>query len=217
MMEIPNNILKNKLKKVLFIWGSGKTVTANALDKKYGFFVYHTDNRAPHFKRATPEFQPAMCRDVPDFWVLGKEDALGWEKDIVREMTPMILCDLIELSGKYDRIICEGDIDIDSVIHIVSHAVMIVNQGESYDFFHGPDQQHMLDSIQNRTDISEEEKQALIENAYQILRGDLPDNGQGYGLPRETTQYYITPIFRNTQTPPEKVADMVMEYWKNSQ
>ncbi|NLA77854.1 MAG: hypothetical protein GX851_08530 [Clostridiales bacterium] len=90
-MNIADNIIKNKLKNVYFIWGSGKTVTANALAAKYGFFVYHTDNRTPHFKKAEPEYQPAMCRNVPDVWALDKNNMLGWEAAIVREMTPMII------------------------------------------------------------------------------------------------------------------------------
>lgn len=77
-MQIADNIIKHALSNVYFIWGSGKTTTANALGQKHGFYVYHTDNsRSRHFKNAHPDYQPAMCRNVHDFWALEKDDALS--------------------------------------------------------------------------------------------------------------------------------------------
>lgn len=72
-----------------------------------------------------------MCRDVSDFWALEKKDALAWESAIVKEMTPMIVADLIRLSSQVDSIICEGDIDIDAVIPVVTHAVTLSNHGKN--------------------------------------------------------------------------------------
>jgi hypothetical protein len=105
-MLIPDNILKRKLHNVYFIWGSGKTTAANELSRKYGFFVYHTDySRSEHCKNADPQFQPALCRDVPDYWALDPSDAAKWEGDIVREFTPMVIADLIQLADRYEGII----------------------------------------------------------------------------------------------------------------
>lgn len=208
-MNIADNIIKNKLKNVYFIWGSGKTVTANALAAKYGFFVYHTDNRTPHFKKAEPEYQPTMCRNVPDVWVLDKNDMLGWEAAIVREMTPMIICDLITLADRHDRVICEGDIDIDSIINCVTNAVTIINHGKSYDFFDRPDQHNMLDSIRNRTDISETEKQKMIENAYNIVKSDYTADEP----PHEVTVYGVKSVIRDETTTPDDVAAMIAKCW----
>ena len=75
-MEIENDILKQRLKNVYFIWGSGKTTIANALAEKCGCFVNHTDyERARHAHSADPQYQPALCRNVPDYWALDPEDA----------------------------------------------------------------------------------------------------------------------------------------------
>lgn len=38
-------------------------------------YVYHTDNRGPSFQLADSKYQPTMCRDVPDYFVLDKDDA----------------------------------------------------------------------------------------------------------------------------------------------
>ena len=91
-LHIPDN--------VYFIWGSGKTTAASELSHRYGCYVYHTDDsRTKHFQNANPQLQPAMCRNVPDYWALSPEDARQWESDIVREMTPTIVADLIELAA----------------------------------------------------------------------------------------------------------------------
>lgn len=210
-MNIADNTLKRLLKNVYFIWGSGKTTTANALAKKHGFYVYHTDeSRNWHFQNSHPVYQHAMCRDVPDFWALEKDDALAWECAIVKEMTPMIVADLIKLSGQYDRIICEGDIDIDTVIPIVTNAVTISNHGKCYDFFERPEQKHMIENIQNRTDICEDEKQKLIENAYHIVGTDDPCR---FDQPRETTLYGVKEIIRDESTSVEQIVRMIEDYW----
>ena len=210
-MNIPDNIIKKKLENVYFIWGSGKTTTANALAEKHGFYVYHTDDsRSWHCKNAQPEFQPAMCRDVPDFWALEKDDALQWESDIVREMTPMIIADLIGLAAQHKGVICEGDIDIDGIMPVVTNAVTISNHGKDYDFFDRPEQKHMLDDIKNRTEITEEEKQKLIDNAYHILSNDSTDK---FSIPRETELYGVKQIIRDNTTNIEQVAEMIEEYW----
>lgn len=38
-MLIADNILRDRLKNVYFIWGSGKTTAANSLHEKYGFYI----------------------------------------------------------------------------------------------------------------------------------------------------------------------------------
>ncbi len=43
-MNISDNILKEKLKNVYFIWGRGKTTIANALKEKSSCFIYSTDD-----------------------------------------------------------------------------------------------------------------------------------------------------------------------------
>lgn len=144
-MIIPDNVLKQKLHNVYFIWGSGKTTAANELSRRFGFYIYQTDeNRAKHFKNADPKFQPALCRDVPDYWALDRDDALQWESDIVHEFTHMVIADLIQLASQYDQVICEGYIDINAIVPLVTNAVTILNYGKQYDFFDRPEQRHML-------------------------------------------------------------------------
>lgn len=211
-MIIPDNIIKEYLKNVYFIWGSGKTVTANALAQKHNFYVYHTDDsREKHFKNAQPELQSAMCRDVPDFWALEANDAVSWERAIVKEMTPMIIADLISLCARYDRIICEGDIDIDLVLPVVTNAITISNHGASYDFFNRPEQSKMLEAIKKRTDIDGEEKQKIIENAYRIIKSDLKEKENDF---RKELLYGVKEIIRDDSTGVDDVVRMIEEYWQ---
>lgn len=206
-MKIADNIIRAKLRNVCFIWGSGKTTAANALAEKYGGIVYHTDERARYCRIAEPELQPALCRDVPDYFALDPDDARQWERDIVCEMTPMIIADLIELSGRTDGMIwCEGDIDADSVIRVATHTVCIVNNGKPGDFFDRPEQKHMLDAIKN-SDLTEEEKRLRIENAYRIV-GD----GSNRTLPREITELGVKRIDRFDDSTPTSVAEQIYYY-----
>ncbi len=183
-MNIADSIIKNKLKNVYFIWGQGKTTIANALREKHGFYIYSTDDsRNPHMKQANPLDQPYMCRNfekeygVRDFWELPAEVIGEREKHFVVEMTPMIIADLIALSSQYDRIICEGDIDYQAVVPVASHIVHLRNCGKPYDWFDRPDHES-LDGILQRTDLTEDEKAAVIENAYRAVSGGeniIPD------------------------------------------
>lgn len=183
-MYIANSIIKQRLKNVYFIWGRGKTTIANELHKRHGFYVYSTDDsREPHMYQANPEDQPYMCRDfereygVRDFWELPAEVIAEREKHFIAEMTPMIITDLIELAALYDTIICEGDIDYRAVVPIASHSVHLCNCGKSFDWFERPDHDS-LDGIWQRTDLSEAEKQAIIDNAYRAVSGNegiVPD------------------------------------------
>ncbi len=211
-MVIADNTIKKLLQNVYFIWGDGKTATANALAKRHDIYVYHTDDsRSRHFKNAHPDYQPAMCRDVPDFWALKKEDAFLWESAVVREMTPMIAAELIGLCYKYKRIICEGDIDIDTVLPVVTNAVVISNHGKKYDFFARPEQAHMLKEIRQRADLDEAQKQRRIENAYNITASD---SAVKKAERRAVRLYGVKEIIRDESTSVEQVAKLIEEYWK---
>ncbi len=174
-MFFSNNILKEKLKNVYFIWGNGKTTIANFLKEKYGCYIYSTDDsRYPHMKLAIPEAQPYMCKNfeaeygVKNFWLLPPEVIAEREVNFVREMTPMIVADLIELSSKHKIIICEGDLDYDAVAPIATHTVHLCNNGDSYDFFDRPDHES-LDEIFSKSNLNEDEKARLVANANQVL------------------------------------------------
>jgi len=216
-MIISDNILKHKLRNVYFIWGSGKTTIANALANKYkSCYVYHTDDRMKHFKIAEPIYQPAMCRNVPDYWALDPDDARDWERQIVTEFTPMIIVDLVRLAVKYDFVICEGDIDTDAIIDaiVIENIVVISNHGAPYDFFCRPDQKHMLDSILNRSDLTDEEKQNRLKNAYEIVGKPDKNLNRKVEIPSETIKYGVKEIIRNDDDTIEDNAKKVEEYFK---
>lgn len=207
-MEIADNIIREKLKHVYFLWGSGKTTIANGLADRYGGFVYRTDyERGRYIQNAAPDAQPALCREVPDYWALDPEDARQWEKDIVREFTPMALMDLIVLSGRYDCVLCEGDLDIAQVAPVATHAVMLYNCGETYDFFERPEQKRMLEDILNRPDLTEEEKAQRVKNAYEVA------GGVQAGIPKEVGWYGLAGIAWDRQTPVEVTVEKVAEYF----
>ena len=184
-MQIADNIIRRALSNVYFIWGRGKTTIADRLREKHGFYVYSTDDsRDWHMKNAHPVSQPYMCRNfekeygVKSFWELPKEVIAEREKHFVQEMTPMILVDLLVLSKQHEVILCEGDIDYTAVAPIATHAVHLRNCGTRFDWFERPDHADALDYITKRTDLSAQEKEALIQNAYASVAGNdgtMPD------------------------------------------
>jgi len=204
---------------VYFICGSGKTTAANELARRFGCYVYHTDeNRAKHFRNANPLIHTALCRDVPDYWALDPNEALQWEYDIVREMTPMIIADLTELASQHKIVVCEGDIDVDLIAPLTTRIVYISNHGKGYDFFDRPEHRHMLDGIHNRTDLTEEEKVRRIQNTYKIVGGgNATDNLQeakSRQKPREVTQLGVKEIIRNDNTTVWETADKIAQYFR---
>jgi hypothetical protein len=175
-MNIPDNILREKLKNVCFIWGRGKTTIANELSRRHNVYVYSTDEaRDRLFAFADPQYQPWFRRDLvkelglKDFWQIPKERMAEREKHILEELTPFIIAELLALSSQYDTIICEGDIDEAAIIPISPRTVRLINQGTKFDWFNRPDHIHMLDEIRNRSDLNEAEKEAIIRQAYDTL------------------------------------------------
>lgn len=166
---LPNNIY--------FLVGSscgGKTTAATQLHKKYGAYHYNSDEmRSRHFANAEKDKHLALARVVEDYAALPKDDALQWEKNIVREMTPMMLSDLQELSKEHSIVVCDGDIDIDLLVPLIDlHNIICLTASRDIakqEFFNRPDHIHMLEGIKSRTDLTEEEKQARIQNFLELV------------------------------------------------
>lgn len=184
-MYIADNIIKNKLKNVYFIWGRGKTAVANNLRDKYGCCVFSTDEaRDRNIAYACHENQPYMCRDfekeygVNSFWELPKDVIEDREKHFLQEVTPMIVADLIAISPQHKTVICEGDIDYMAIIPIAEHFVYLHNCGTKFDWFDRPDHENIVDITNKRTDLTDEEKAAVIQKAYDAVSGNegvVPD------------------------------------------
>lgn len=139
-MSIADNVLRDKLRNVYFIWGRGKTTIARALQERYGFYVYSTDDsRNWHMRKADPVHQPYMCRDyvreygVKSFWALPAEVIADRERHFLAEVTPMIISDLLILAAQHEIVLCEGDIDYEMMIPVASHMVHLCNLGTSFD------------------------------------------------------------------------------------
>jgi hypothetical protein len=128
----------------------------------------------------------------------------------------MIIIDLILLASKYDIVLCEGDIETDAIINAIvkENIVVISNHGASYDFFDRPDQKHMLDSILNRSDLTDEEKQKRLKNAFEIV--GVPNNqvNPEFQIPTETIKYGVKEIIRNDQDTVEDNVKKVEAYFK---
>ena len=125
-----------------------------------------------------------MCRNfqkeygVKGFWELPKKVIAEREKHFVEEMTPMMIVELIKLSALYNVITCEGDIDYKTIAPIATHAVHLCNCGTSFDWFNRPDHDDVRSAVCKRTDISDDKKQAIIDNAYKAIaanEGIIPD------------------------------------------
>ena len=123
------------------------------------------------------------------------------EREIVHDFTPMVIMDLIQLAAKHEKVICENDIDIDSIIQIVTHAVMISNDNNWDEF---------IDRYENdirRRDIPEDEKEKLISKVNTVWGKGKPEN------PRETTQYGIKQIVWGDNSTVEQTADVIANYF----
>ena len=200
---IPDNVLKRLLQNVYFIWGSNEGISvADELGRRYGLFVYHTcENRSIHSQNADPKFQPGLCRNVPDYWAQDPEDAMRWESEIVHDFTPMVIMDLIQLTAKHEKVICENDIDIDSIIQFVTHAVTIYNYETLDDFF---------DRYENeirRREISEDEKIILIRSVNAVKANAK------FPIWRETAQYGVKQIVWDDNSTIEQTTDTIAEYF----
>lgn len=190
-MNFADNIIRNKLKNVYFIWGRGKSAIAKELNNKYNCYVFSTDEaRDRNMAYAHPEYQPYMCHNfekeygVNSFWELPKEVIEDREKHFLSEVTPMIVADLIALSSQYKTVICEGDIDYMTIIPVAQHFVYLNNCGTKFDWFNRPDHENIVESTNKRTDLSDEEKIAIITKAYDAVSGNesvlphwVPENG----------------------------------------
>jgi hypothetical protein len=138
---------------------------------------------------------------MQDFFAQDPEDAMRRERGIVHDFTPMVIMDLIQLSAKHEKIICENDIDIDSIIQIVTHAVMISNDRSLENFI---DQYE--DEIRRR-DISNDEKEKLIRKVNAVWGKGKPES------PLEVNHYGVEQIFLDDNSTAEKTADFVAEYF----
>jgi len=213
-MDIPDNVIRQKLRSVYFIWGRGKTTIADELRRKYKCFVYRTDeSRRLHLADADPSYQPHMCRDyekeygVSSFWELPHEVIREREKHWLHEFTPMAIVDLILLAGAHDVILCEGDIEYETVIPVASHMVHLSNRGTKFDWFNRPGHSHALDDVKNRADLSQEEKDAIISNAYSAVgQNEAP-------LPDWVVRHAITDIAWDDNTTIEQTASEVAQYF----
>jgi len=213
-MNIADNVIREKIKNVYFIWGRGKTTIANELYKKYGFYIYDVDkNRYRHLKSADPQYQPYMCRDfekeygVKSFWELPPEIISEREYHWLKEFTPMAVIDLVLLSLSHNVIICEGDLDVETIIPVASHVIYLSNRGTKFDWFNRPDHESSLNSIKNNTNLTEKEKEDIISNAYNAF-------GQNEGrIPEWVNEYQIKNIIWTNNTSIEQTTSEVEEYF----
>ena len=213
-MYIADNIIKKRISNVYFILGRGKTTIANELRHRYNCLIYDVDeSRGRHLPDAAPMYQPHMLRNyekeygVSSFWELAPEVISEREVHWLREFTPMAIMDLVTLAPSHEFILCEGDIDHEAIIPIASHIVYLSNCGTQFDWFERPDHIHMLDSVRNRTDISESEKEQIINNAYNSVGSN---NTQ---LPDWVTKHNIKSIVWNDNTTIEQTTSEVAEYF----
>ena len=159
----------------------GKTTAANSLCEKYNAYIYSSDDmRNQHFLNAQKSRQPAMATPVSDSTALPPAEAAQWERDILREMTFMMLADLRTLAAVHPLVICEGVIDLDRLMPLVDPQQVVYltvdHNLAKQTFFDRPSHIHLLDDIKNRTDLTDDEKQRRIQNMHALiaLMADAP-------------------------------------------
>jgi len=138
---------------------------------------------------------------MPDFFAQDPEDAMRRERGIVHDYTPMVIMDVIQLAAKHEKVLCENDIDIAGIIHLVTHAVMISGHRTWDDFI-----DRYENDIRHR-DISDDEKERLIRKVHAIWGNGKPEN------PRGTNHYGIKQFFPGDHSTVEQTADEIAEYF----
>lgn len=144
-----DHILKQTLENVYFIRGNTKTTVVEALAEKYSLYVYHTgSSRNKHIKE-----ELSLRLTEPDSEVSGEqvqeepEDVGRREREVLREFTPMVVSELLELARIYDKVLCEGELDIDSLLPIATHIVTISDDADESGFSDCADEQQMLEEF----------------------------------------------------------------------
>jgi DNA-binding transcriptional MerR regulator len=198
-LSFPDNVLKRLLRNVYFIWGSNDGIAvADELGRRYGIYVYHTcDYRQTHTGHADPRFQPGLSRNVPDFFAQEPLAAMEWERETVRDFTPMVIMDLIQLTATHGRVICENDIDVESIISIATHAVQISNANDADKFY-----TRYENEIRGR-DIPDREKNKLLRQIQELRGKDKYD----------AARYGVKEIIIGENNTGERAIDLAAEYF----
>jgi len=202
-LNIPDNILKRLLQNVYFVLGDGAAV-ADELGRRHGMHVYHTcDHRYKHCQNADPKFQPELSCAIgnADFWARDPEDAMRHEREVVHDFTPMVIMDLIQLTANDEKVICENDIDIESILPIVTNAIVISNERAWDDFL-----SNYENEIHQR-DINEEEKSKLVRKLHVVWGKGKPENPHGVNA------YGLKQIFLDDNSTVAQTANIVAEYF----
>jgi DNA-binding transcriptional MerR regulator len=202
-LQIPDNIIKRMLQNVYFILGDGAEA-ADELGRRHNIFVYHTcDYRYAHSQNADPRFQPTLSRanDAPDFFTRDPADAFRHENEVVHDFTPMVIMDLIRLTAAHDKIICENDIDIENILDVVTHAVMVTNPASWDNFI------CQYENAIRRRDIPEIEKDEQIDKLRAVWGKGKPEN------PRDFSAYGIKRIIMDENSETAKIADEIAGYF----
>ena len=160
---LPNNIY--------FLLGvpcAGKTTIANILTKKYGMAYFSGDEkRFFYFKKADKANHPAMSRNMPDYYDLPVDYLIQWERDVIKEQTPMIISDLIDLSKRQSKVLFGGIMDLGLIAPSISKNrvvyLTVSREIRKRDFFNRSGHIKRLENINNSPDISAEEKQRRID------------------------------------------------------
>jgi hypothetical protein len=138
---------------------------------------------------------------MPDFWACDPEEAMQKERDVVHDFTPMVIMDLIQLTATHEKVICENDIDIDNIIQIVTHAVMLSSKNKWDEFI------DIYESKIRGRNISNDEKENSIRKMKVVWGEGKPEN------PRGVDPYGIKQIFLDDDSTTEQTADAVAEYF----
>lgn len=204
LIMIPNNIYV-----ILGVPCAGKTTISNILCRKYGMHYFSGDKvHFSYYKRANPIDHPAMSRNMSDYFDLPADYLIQRERDIFKEQTPMIVSDLTKISCTYDKVLFDGIMDLEYISSIIDkNRIVYLNVSRAIrerDFFYREDHIHMLDSIRNNADFSEEEKERRI-----TLRRTVAIDSYDYDAPK----YGIAQFTRDDNTTTGEILAFVEKHF----
>lgn len=181
-MPFPNN--------VYFLLGvpcAGKTTMADILCKKHGMYYFGGDAmRFCYFKKADKVKHPAMTRNMSDYFDLSADKLVQWERDVIKEQTPMALSDLKELSYQHEKILFDGILNLPFIPSTIDYRrivyLTVSREIRERDFFSREDHLKMIENIKNNPNISDAEKERRIVLRRTVAIDFCPDDVHEYGL-----------------------------------
>lgn len=200
-MKIADNVLRDSLKNVYFISGTGyggKTTIANSIAEEFCIPVYHVDDHYGEYRViANLEEQPTFCKKFKswqEYFNRKPEIYSKWLNESMRECIEFAIIDLLKLSSK-GKVIAEGVFPLE-IMQKITYANQCVFLIAEYDllrrgFFNRADKADMVECIKaqrNPEQIFDNVINAITFDYFNVLE-TVKASGMNYIIRTESTEH----------------------------